>query len=299
MGSDDLFAHFIERGWAEGRSYNRVLHAFIDPAFYVSRYPELEIESPEAAVRHWMYDGYYEGRVPNAASQHVLDSRIHLYQMGKVGSKAIEAAIYAAGHESLVLHFHWPSDFVATYPDCFFAYEEVMARNADKPIRVISGVRDPFERLISGFYQSPIQDPSEWSVEAATKKIRAMVLSPHRRLILDWFDHGYCRELDVYAHPFDVEAGFGVYEEHHLRLFVYRHDRLPRLVGELSRFVDLDLSLEPVNRTSDKENAESFATIMRTARFPGSVVEEVVTSRYVRHFFTGREIDAMRARWAE
>ena len=163
-----------------------------------------------------------------------------------------------------------------------------MARNVDKPIHVISGVRDPFERIISGFYQSPVKDPStEWAALAAMQRIRGLVLSPFRRsLILEWFAHGFYRGLDVYEHEFDANVGFGVYEKGNLRLFLYRHDVLPRLTGELSEFVNLKLELEPVNRTSDREGAESFHTIMRTARFPVSIVDEVLASKYVKHFFT-------------
>ena len=150
MRTEALVAHFVRDGWLEGRAYNRVLSSFIDPAFYMSHYPELGLESAEAATRHWMYEGYFDGLVPNAVTKQVLDSDIHLYQLGKVGSKAIEAAIYDAGYDRLVLHFHWPSDFLRSYPDCFLGYEEVMARNVAKPLRVVSGVRDPFERLISG-----------------------------------------------------------------------------------------------------------------------------------------------------
>ena len=131
------------------------------------------------------------------------------------------------------------------------------------------------------------------------RRIRALVLSPQRSLILDWFAHRYYRDVDVYALEFDPKAGFGVYEKDNLRLFLYRHDVLPDVVGELSRFVDLKLNLGPVNRTSDKEHAKDFATVIQTARFPRSVVDEVLGSPYVRHFFTEAQIDRMSKRWAE
>src|SRR5262245_18174414 len=65
MRADELYRHFVGTGWREGRSYSRILHDFLDPVFYMRHYPSLGLANAQEAVRHWMYEGFYERRTPN------------------------------------------------------------------------------------------------------------------------------------------------------------------------------------------------------------------------------------------
>jgi hypothetical protein len=96
MTNEEALIHFLRRGKLEGRAYNKWLYSFIDPAFYVTRYPEVKLESVQDVVRHWMYIGAFQKLVPNQVTQDLIDADIHLFNMGKVGSKSIEAALVHA-----------------------------------------------------------------------------------------------------------------------------------------------------------------------------------------------------------
>jgi hypothetical protein len=52
MKNEKALIHFLKRGKLEGRAYNKWLYSFIDPAFYVTRYPELKLKSVQDVVRH-------------------------------------------------------------------------------------------------------------------------------------------------------------------------------------------------------------------------------------------------------
>jgi hypothetical protein len=301
MSRAELINHFVYRGWREGRSYSRFLHSFIDPAYYRSAYPELGLSTDAAAVRHWVYDGYFEGRVPNRTTRQMLDSEFHVFQFGKVGSKAVERALYAAGHPGLVLHVHWAADLVLNYPDCPLSYPELVNADRDKPIRFITGVRDPLDRLVSGYFQSNLESRVKHGLDVSPNivigEIMSMVDDGQLDAILDWFDHQFFRGIDVYSEPFDVDQGFRTLGQGGARVFLYRVDHLPRLTMPLAEFTGLPVQLVPTNCAADKDYAGLYHTILGILRFPAAVVDRVLKSALVRHFFSAGEIDRMRTRW--
>jgi hypothetical protein len=297
---DALYRHFVEAGWREGRSYSRFLHSFIAPEFYRARYPELRISTDAEAVRHWMFAGYYEGRSPNEVSDAILDSEFHLFQFGKVGSQAVADAIQAAGNGRMVLHLHWPSDMLVAYPDCVWTYPEVVRRTRARPLTFITGVRDPFARIISGYFESAASvgalDAMNFS-QIETEIVRASFEDGQMNWLLQWFEHQFFRGVDVYQHEFDKSAGYGIVETDDTRLFIYRLENLPNLDEPLSEFTGLRIRLPEVNRAAAKDYAPAYEAVSASLRFARSDVSRVLDSPYVRHFYTEHEIDSMRSRW--
>jgi hypothetical protein len=302
LSGPQLVEHFIHRGRFEGRSYSRFLHCFIDPAYYCAAYPELNLVTPADAVRHWMYEGYFEGRVPNLTTRRMLDAEFHLFQFGKVGSKAIEYALYAAGHQTLVLHVHWAADLLVNYPDCPLTYSELINANPDKPIKFITGVRDPFERAISGYLQSNFESHPRRNSQANPEEIaKDIIWSLFQRgdmdFLLRWFDHRFFRDIDVYAVEFDRRRGYNIIESGRAKIFLYRHDVLPTLEQPLADFTNLPLRLDQKNCSSDKPYAELYKRLLSIVRFTEEQVNHVLHSRMVRHFYDESAIAQMRERW--
>lgn len=294
----ELYHHFVTRGWKEGRSFNRVLHAFLDPDFYMRRYPELGLQRSADAVRHWMYEGAYEGRVPNWGTDRVVESDIHLFQFGKVGSKAIEHAIYSAGYDRLVLHLHWPGDLIKTHADCFYSYGEVISLASHRRLRFVTGVRDPIERAISGYFQTHADKIAGYTPERIEDDIVTAVVGEQMKNLLSWFEHGFFSGLDVFAFPFDKERGYTIIDQPPIALFLYRLDRLPELALPLSTFLDLGLSLRRVNCATDKHYSYTYQEMLRSLRFPRAVVQRILESRLVSHFFDRGQIQKMYDRWS-
>jgi hypothetical protein len=81
MTNEEALIHFLRRGKLEGRAYSKWFYSFIDPAFYIKRYPELKLESVQDVVRHWMYIGAFQKLVPNQVTQDLIDADIHLFNM--------------------------------------------------------------------------------------------------------------------------------------------------------------------------------------------------------------------------
>jgi hypothetical protein len=245
-----------------------------------------------------MYDGFFEKRVPNPIMKSVLESRIHLFQFGKVGSKAIESALYASGHTNLILHLHSTSDLVKHYPDCLLSYEEVLDASRDRPILFITGVRDPLQRIISGYFETFTFQCHNKSVEELCRDInRSVGTHKHIDLILNWFDHGFFSDIDVFCHDFNHDDGYSIIKKGNISVFLYKFEALPHLERQLSSFSGHALRLGRVNCASDKAYHDLYREVTRTIRFPSQTVESVIASPLVRHFYSDREINEMRDKW--
>jgi hypothetical protein len=290
LSDSELLLHFISTGHAERRSYNQFLYSFIDPVFYRERYRELRLGDDADAVRHWMYFGAYEGRSPNEPTQRLIDADVHLFQMGRVGSKSIEAALYASGHDRLVPHLHWKNEILYTYPDSFYGYEELVKLGNGRKI-FISGVRNPIDRLVSGLFNSALEAKSTVSVEFLFSLLKRpqfeldYFIEPHLTRILDWFDHQYFLSIDVFAQPFDIDAGYTVIEAPNATVLLYRFDRLDEIWPRISDVTGRELPRVHVNeggRTGLRPQIEAFRDRLRLGE---ELRERIAQSRYTRHFF--------------
>jgi len=299
---DELIRHFILRGCKEGRSYSSFLYHFIDPDFYRARYPELNLTSGEDAVRHWMYEGFFDGRVPNSMTNDAVEADYHLFQFGKVASKAIQQALYSAGHTNFVLHLHWSNDLLRTHPDCMLTYGEILNSRPQKVINFITGVRDPFERMISGYFQSnfessPRYTPAVTAARVGKELMDYFVERNGADMVLNWFGHQFYRGVDIYRHAFDRQQGYCVIEENNTRIFLYRFENLSSLNEPLSKFTGLPIAIPESNRSAQKDYGELYQSILQTTKFPRETGEKILASQFVRHFYTDAEIERMRVRW--
>jgi hypothetical protein len=303
LSGDELLKHFVEQGWMERRSYNRFFYSFIDPEYYSHKYSDLEFSHFGEAISHWMYFGVYENKIPNVVTQALFDAPVHLFQMGKVGSKSIEMALRDAGHDHLIPHLHWANEMIQSYPDCFYSYEEMLALPRSKPLKFISGIRDPIERVVSGLFESAesakssleigeLNDLVDSGAEALSRFV-ANAVDP----VLRWFDHRYFCDLDVYDQSFNVAQGYGLIEGAAASVFLYRVDKLADCWAPLGEFVGLPLNPTSTNESEKKEYSSLYKKALSQVRFSREFMEYVLGSRYCQTFFDESERKAMGKRF--
>ena len=284
LTNEEALIHFVFRGYEESRIYNKFFHSFIDPEFYKNRYPELDLISTHEAIRHWMYFGVYEKRVPNSVTQQLLDANIHLFQMGKVGSKSIEKALKYAGHKELIPHLHWSNEILFSYEDSFYDYDEIINYNKNKDILFISGVRDPIDRIFSGLFQSfcDLKSNETLDLDNPHKNLLARFKSDLEK-ILNWFDHGYFSGIDVYEYPFDKELGYNIIKKNNITIIIYRFDSIQKCFNILKELTGLNVISCHTNRSNKKNN------LLKRLYDDNELCEElkkiVEHSKYWQHFF--------------
>jgi hypothetical protein len=282
LTNEQALMHLLERGRIEGRVYNKWMYSFIDPAFYVSRYPELRLKTNEEAVRHWMYIGAFKKMVPNQVTQDLIDADVHLFSMGKVASKSIEASIKGAGYKKLIPHLHWADQLAFSYEHSFFDYAEIINYDTSKPRIFISGVRDPAERVISGYFQS-LENPKE-QIDISDE-LFLQKLSADARKVVDWFDHKYFSDIDIYNYPFDKELGYSTIKKNNITIFLYRLDCMKKCWTEISALTGLNLKEQYENRSHDKNYKAKMKAMLSNKELTNSIRRQTAKSKYMEHFF--------------
>jgi len=282
MTNEEALIHFLKRGKLEGRVYNKWLYSFIDPAFYVTRYPELKLESVQDVVRHWMYIGAFQKLIPNQVTQDLIDADIHLYQMGKVASKSIEAALVHAGYKKLIPHLHWPDELASSYQDSIYDYAEIINYDISKPRTFICGVRDPAERVISGYFQSSMK--SNLRREASGKELLKKLAFDVGKVV-DWFDHKFFSDIDIYDYPFDKKLGYSIIQKNNITIFLYRLDCLENCWKPLSALTGLNLQPSFKNISSEKKYYKEMKEMQCNFNLKERLQEVATDSTYMKHFF--------------
>lgn len=282
MTNEEALIHFLKRGKLEGRVYNKWLYSFIDPAFYVTRYPELKLKSVQDVVSHWMYIGAFQKLIPNQVTQDLIDADIHLYQMGKVASKSIGASLVNAGYKKLIPHLHWPDELAFSYQDSIYDYAEIINYDISKPRTFICGVRDPVERVISGYYQGLLSQNSrkEASEEELLKKLAFDVGK-----VIDWFNHKFFSDINIYHYPFDKKLGYSIIQKNNITIFLYRLDCLKNCWKPLSALTGLNLQPSFKNISSKKEYYKEMKEVQCNLNLKERLQEVATDSTYMKHFF--------------
>ena len=282
MTNEEALIHFLRRGKLEGRVYNKWLYSFIDPEFYTKRYPELKLKTVQDIVRHWMYIGAFQKLIPNQQTQDLIDADIHLFNMGKVGSKSIEASLEKAGYKKLIPHLHWPDHLAFSYQHSIYDYAEIINYDTSKPRTFISGVRDPVERVISGYFQASGKSQSQNNIlyEVIQQKLASDISK-----ITGWFDHGYFSNIDIYDYPSDKKSGYSIIKKNNITIFLYRLDCIKKCWKPLSALTGLNLGQKFENISTSKEYAQKLQSLLANKKLTESLREISTDSKFMKHFF--------------
>lgn len=289
------FNHFFHQGYYERRIYDPKRLDGFDPGYYRERYPEIALTNDAEAQIHYCYQGWYEKRVPNRDSAWLYDANLHVFQMGKVGSHTISAALQDAGYDAGVIHLHWVTDLSIGYPSNRLPYSSILVHPRERPVKVISAAREIVSWTLSGMFH--FHGAATLNVADAVAMVEERFWSQCQNG-LRWFDHRYFCDLDVYAHPFDHDAGWRRIHHEGIDLLLYRQEDLSRLAAPLAAFLDLDaLQLPQRNVGEEKGYAGLYRKVMRQFRLPGNLLSSLYDTPYMRHFYSDAERERAYARW--
>ncbi|PXA03116.1 hypothetical protein DDZ13_13695 [Coraliomargarita sinensis] len=174
-----------------------------------------------------------------------------------------------------------------------------------RPAKIITLVRDPFERNISAYFENSKEPkrPHSNRKEFIDRLIRDFLKTSHHSLATDWYQKEFnpTLEIDVFAHPFDTSRKWAQYELEPYDLLVLRTDLPDENKNQvISEFLGLqNLKIRPSNQTHTKSLNPVYADFKKTIRFPKELGTTILNSSYTKHFFSEQEIAAMQAKWIE
>ncbi len=173
-------------------------------------------------------------------------------------------------------------------------------RESGVTIRVITGVREPVGRNISAYFEN-LGDKSAWDVD---RLIRDFLDNYHHETPLNWFDLEL-RDvfgIDVFNRPFETERGWDVVATDDIMLLIIRMENLGAVIRDdvIQDFLGIEaLHFDNAfNRGDKKPYAQQYRAFKEQLKLPASYLDNLLSSRYCRHFYSASEIAGLRKVWA-
>jgi len=152
---------------------------------------------------------------------------------------------------------------------------------------IISKIKDQIEIYLSG--TSKYDDP-------LTKYIQHFI-----RLPLVWYDNELqpLTGIDIYDHPFPKEKGYIIIESNRYNILLIRFENLfDCLETTLKTFFDTSkIKIIPSNLSQKKDYKASYNEVLRTIDLPKKFINMQLESKFVRHFYSEKEIQEIRKKW--
>ncbi|WP_117233112.1 putative capsular polysaccharide synthesis family protein [Vibrio maerlii] len=247
-------------------------------------------------------------------------SPILIYQMGKVGSSALEKSIPDSVHlhdlmsissESLIspvrARVHKPN---SQYMKRLVKRHVVpcMLKSKNK-VKVISLVREPVGRNISMYFQAlPFWLSNKYLIDdSAVREEKKNLLAEtyveclNHQYPLDWFDKEIKKltGIDVFQTPFDSVKGSQRYQNKNFDLLVIRLDKIGESREVIEDFVGCPIELSKDNQASNKWYQPLIADFNSSLSLTPHYLNEMLTSKLTTHFYSESEINALSDKYTE
>jgi len=218
-------------------------------------------------------------------------NEIAVFQMGKCGSSTvIELARKLGIHASRAYHPMNPVQ--AQYPN------------------VISMVREPVIRNVSAFFHEMAGTLAVTGEGYSQVLLDEFLMSWDKHDVpLTWFSELFQPEtgINIYAEKFNRKRGWSIYESGGRRVLVIRAEALTgSLVAAFEALLEMDLGIkdgfEVEHRASDAERphgvGDLYKAFVQQAVMPEAYLDRMYGSRYAKHFYYAKELDAFRGFWS-
>jgi glycosyltransferase involved in cell wall biosynthesis len=300
-------------------------------------HPERRVAESLRAELHklykWTFDGFkmkgivqQEEQLAGAAvgTPAPVVQPIVVYQMGKVGSKSVEASLRAHGVNAPICHCHLLADLdrveAAVRKSRANPVQTLVQIDRGKQLRktllgssyiqcrVISLVRDPVARNISAFFQNIDEFIPDYRDQIAAGNltvenlIETFLTYYDHNIPVNWFDKQFkpVFGIDVFADSFPKEQGYAIYHGQGSSLLLIKLEKLNECAAAAVKdFLGIDnFILNNTNVGDDKEYRGLYRDFIASVRLPPSYLDQMYESRAIRHFYSDDEIQRFRTRWA-
>lgn len=240
-----------------------------------------------------------------------------IYQFGKVGSSSLTASFPVGEYDQAIhLHmilpeivaYHKQRQRALKYPVGRYLYDGLSVYytliRPGYPTKVITPVRDPISRNISAFFQSNIAylpDDKSLSNYTIDELQRIFLESLQHERVLEWFDKEFMPTIgvNIYDYEFPKEKGYQCIQgnPHDILLYKLEIDDRQKETA-IAEFLGVDdFSLATANIGSDKSYADVYQQFKKKLVLPADYIEQMLESKYTRHFYSEAERDRIREKW--
>lgn len=235
---------------------------------------------------------------------------ILIYTPGRVGSTGLYVTLDKLGQ--FVIHIHTLNADEIRDKDqpgtTVWAYQHII--QPQKHARIITLVRDPVALIISDFFNklrwlAGAQDAyNHLSVDELCALFRTRYFEDGRHHVkLNWYEAEFNAALnvDVYAHPFDVERRYGSFREGLYDILILRTESDDSLKSKVvSEFLGIPpFDIKRVNEAEKRDYADIYRAFKNQITLPEKHLNTIYESKYATQFFSDDERQALRAKWGD
>lgn len=233
--------------------------------------------------------------------------------MGKVGTLTISNSLRKIGFN----HVH-PHSLIYSYPGThflkniklpinkhlYFIYKTLMKRikvffwkNLTKKIIIITGVRDPFSRYISAFFEQSHYLNFDTNSENYHQVLKKLNKHGNFKSTFEWFDKEIYRtfKINIYDHKFNKTEGYQIIKKKNIEIFIFRLDKLDNLEDKIREFLD-EKEFRLISHNV-LENNLNYNKTKLLYKFNSLEFDEAIKSTYFKHFYDEQDVFKFRKRW--
>lgn len=229
------------------------------------------------------------------------ETPIFVFQMGKVGSSTVYYSLKKQLKGRFILHAH---DFTPDHRRLVKVRALYKHRRnyPDRPLKLITLIRDPIGRNISGFFQEYeryVGKPFKHD-DYNLSELRDIFLEKYNhRAPLDWMDRLKRHfDIDVYSEPI-LPSHYKKYQSGSVECLLIRHDMdNDKKARILQDFLELEhLEIENYNQSIRHVYGAKYREFKHGLTLPEDFLKKMQSSKYYTHFYTEEEIKAQCTRW--
>jgi len=235
---------------------------------------------------------------------------IIVYQMGKVASTSVYQSlksttdcstfhVHRLNPENIerVRQRHVELGYTQPHEKVPLLLHDRLVKNADQPTFIISLVREPIGRNISGFFQNLgafFKSQNAHETMAVDQMVSHFLEQYSHDVPLTWFD-------DEMKKPFPIEEGYVTLNAEPFHLLVMRHNLADEKKQQHIRTFlnDNSFQLSRHNEASAKSYSDSYKSFIKRITIPESYAERMLSSKYAQHFYSDEEREKLFAKWTQ
>jgi hypothetical protein len=236
---------------------------------------------------------------------------VFVYQMGKVASTSIYKSLLKYGF--CVFHAH-----VLNFPrekeehlSKFFLKTIKFGRKLRKnifdsglPVKIITMTRDPVARNISAYFQNldAIHGKRHSHLKVSLPSlISGFIVKYNHDIPVTWFDREFYEVtgINVYSYTFPKDKGYMFIKHNNIQALIMNAEldnKIKSMV--IGEFVGCpDFVMQNSNISLSKKYSSQYADFMENIRLPKDYVENLLDSKYSKHFYSTDDLNGFKEKW--
>ncbi|MEA5575033.1 putative capsular polysaccharide synthesis family protein [Anabaena sp. UHCC 0451] len=237
--------------------------------------------------------------------------------MGKVGSSTIYTTLDTELKVANIVHVHYLSrkwletrdpSISDNHPSVKQAKQiQKLKSTPGKHFKIISIVRDPIAKKVSGFFQNPhLYGLTQQELLTISPYDACDLIVKNRMKFYDaveWFEQEFAEftGIDIYQQSFNHSEKQQFIAGKNLDVMILRLEDFKdneTILLNLQKFIDFPIQkITNANVTEEKPFAALNKQVVDMIKFPDDFVNDIYASKYCQHFYTQTEINKFKIKW--